>query len=486
MAVERERKYAVDPVIGTGELAVALDGNGTVPKGCGAVLLATYFDTRRHDLAGRGITLRRRQGGGDAGWHLKVPAGPDERTEYWLPLAAGGEEAVPGDLTALVARYVGRRSLLPVAVVRTARSVLDLAGPAGEPVAEVADDRVVGVRVADGALVAFREVEVEARTADPGALDELEDRLVRLGADRSGFPSKLARLLSAEAPLGAGDPVLDRLAAQVGELLRHEAGARSGDAEAIHDLRVAIRRLRSCLRSYKGAFAGGATEPLLAALAEAGSVVGAARDAGVLAARLEADLEEVPSVNVLGPVRAVLRARTARELSHSLRDLQAYLDGPGYRALLEQLVTFVTAPRLAPVRRRRAYYRACLARERRRVARRVAAAASRTGPQHDTALHEARKALKRARYAAEVAAPVLGKKARRMARGATKLQDLLGEHHDAVVARDRLREEGARAGVRPGENGFTFGELHAREDVRAAAAARRFAKRWRGVASSWG
>ena len=82
----------------------------------------------------------------------------------------------------------------------------------------------------------------------------------------------------------------------------------------------------------------------------------------------------------------------------------------------------------------------------------------------DARLHEVRKAAKRARYAAEAAEPVLGPRARRMARRAEALQELLGEHQDSVTARSLLRQLGVQAHL-AGENGYTYGMLCGMEDL---------------------
>jgi CHAD domain-containing protein len=84
----------------------------------------------------------------------------------------------------------------------------------------------------------------------------------------------------------------------------------------------------------------------------------------------------------------------------------------------------------------------------------------------DTALHEMRKAAKRARYVIEAAEPVLGNKARKLRKRVKKVQSLLGDHHDTVVARPVLRDLGAQAQL-DGANGFTFGVLHAQEHAAA-------------------
>jgi CHAD domain-containing protein len=96
--------------------------------------------------------------------------------------------------------------------------------------------------------------------------------------------------------------------------------------------------------------------------------------------------------------------------------------------------------------------------------------------QHDQALHEVRKKAKRLRYAAESAVPVLPR-AGRLAASAKRVQEALGEHQDTVVARRKLREYGARTHL-TGENGFTFGRLHALEQARAHDAEQRFEKAW--------
>src|SRR5277367_4785445 len=107
---------------------------------------AVYFDTPGHELAAHHVTLRRRTGGTDAGWHLKLPAGPDARTEMRAPL---GEESgpetgtVPENLLDVVLAIVRDRPVVPVAHIATSRTVDMLYGPDGTAVAEFCDDQVV-------------------------------------------------------------------------------------------------------------------------------------------------------------------------------------------------------------------------------------------------------------------------------------------------------------------------------------------------------
>ncbi|MDV9192738.1 CHAD domain-containing protein, partial [Streptomyces sp. SR27] len=99
------------------------------------------------------------------------------------------------------------------------------------------------------------------------------------------------------------------------------------------------------------------------------------------------------------------------------------------------------------------------------------------GHERDLALHEARKAAKRARYAAEAARPTLGKPAKRLAKRVKAVQSLLGEHQDAVVARAALRELGVQADG-AGETAFTWGLLYGREEAAAEAAERDLPEVW--------
>jgi len=85
----------------------------------------------------------------------------------------------------------------------------------------------------------------------------------------------------------------------------------------------------------------------------------------------------------------------------------------------------------------------------------------------DAAIHEARKAAKRARYAAEAAEAALGGAARRQAAQDKELQELLGNHHDSVVARTVLLDLAAEARA-GGEDTFTYGLMHQSQACQAA------------------
>ena len=158
-------------------------------------LSATYFDTPDGRLAASKITLRRRTGGGDAGWHLKLPAGAGARREIRAPLGPG-DEPVPDELAARVAEVTAGQPLAPIAVLDTERTVVSLNGADGELLAEVADDSVTAWRLPDrGEPQRWREVEVEVPQRAPGLQRAAAELLLSAGARPAGHGSKLARLL---------------------------------------------------------------------------------------------------------------------------------------------------------------------------------------------------------------------------------------------------------------------------------------------------
>jgi inorganic triphosphatase YgiF len=162
-------------------------------------LSATYFDTEELDLIKNRITLRRRVGGPDEGWHLKLPVRKDTRQEVRTPLSEGDTGSVPAQLAAQVKDVTAGRRLHPIAILDTERTVVTLTGKAGEPLAEVADDLVTATRLdKPGAEpMRWREIEVEAVEGAKvgGLLEAVGQALRKAGARRSASASKLGRLL---------------------------------------------------------------------------------------------------------------------------------------------------------------------------------------------------------------------------------------------------------------------------------------------------
>jgi hypothetical protein len=156
------------------------------------------------------MTIRRRSGGTDAGWHLKLPAGPDSRREVHAPL--GEEDTVPEPLREAAGEGAGSRPLRPIARLRTTRQVRQLLDGAGQSLAEVADDRVSGsVPDPDGhdgswaEVTTWREIEVELVTGTRDLLDAAGIRLSEAGARPSTAASKLGIVLAAANALPGSD-----------------------------------------------------------------------------------------------------------------------------------------------------------------------------------------------------------------------------------------------------------------------------------------
>lgn len=325
----------------------------------------------------------------------------------------------------------------------------------------------------------------------------------------------------------AGEVLLAYLGQQLAELRQHAPGVRAEQPEAVHQMRVAARRLRSLLASGRPLLDDSEVQPLRAELRWLSGTLGAARDPGVVHERLSALLADEPEDLRFGPaalrIDEELDALTAAGFAAALEAVA----GERYARLLADLDRFVASAALSPKAAADPGKRfAKLAnRDRRRLRRTVQDLPVRDlavedpsvkdvrvgtggdddggapdgppgpGAARDAALHEVRKAAKRLRYSAELAASVpkgstgdgdagrtsarkRHRRAKRLAKAARKIQQVLGVHQDSVVARARLAGLGARA-LRSGENGFTYGRLHAREEQLAAVAERAFLKRWK-------
>lgn len=198
--LEIEQKFDVDDDFdrpGFGTLADGVTADDPVVHH----LSATYFDTRDERLAANKITLRRRTGGTDEGWHLKLPAADGNRQELHEPLGDSGDE-VPARLASRVAEVTGGRPLAPIAQLDTERTVVSLSRD-HRAVAEVADDVVTARRLAGGSgdggagePLRWREIEVEVPEPAPKLQQAAADLLFAAGARPAGHGSKLARVLS--------------------------------------------------------------------------------------------------------------------------------------------------------------------------------------------------------------------------------------------------------------------------------------------------
>jgi CHAD domain-containing protein len=423
---------------------------------------AVYFDTPAHDLAARRITLRRRTGGTDAGWHLKLPAGPDARTEVRAPLGDEGSDAVPDELLDAVLAIVRDRPVGPVARISTSRTVDKLYGPDGAALAEFCDDQVVARAEDEDSEQRWREWELElADGGDRDLLDRLSNRLLDAGAVPAGHGSKLARVLegddgNADPVEPPADPVHRAVAEQVEQLLVWDRAVRADAYDSVHQMRVTTRKIRSLLQASEGAFGISDDAWILDELRQLAGVLGVARDAEVLAERYERTLDELPAELVRGPVRERLVDGAKKHYKSGLRRSLIAMRSERYFRLLDALDGLVAAeppPTLpgeepAPVTIDSAY---------KRVRKAAKAAAQAADTDRDEALHRIRKGAKRLRYTA--AATGEGKVAER----AKTIQTLLGDHQDSVVSRTHLSHQ-AEAAHAAGQDTFTYGLLYQLED----------------------
>jgi inorganic triphosphatase YgiF len=281
---ETEAKYDVPAGVGLPGLD-DLPGVAGVSRPAGEQLRAEYYDTGDLRLIRAGITLRRRRGGDDAGWHLKLPADADTRREIRLPLGRGGRQ-VPAELAGLVRVRTRGEPLRPVALVTTSRQRLVLLGQAGESLAEVASDDVSAQAGGDAATLSrWHEVEVEL-TGGNRKLLAAADKLLRRGGLRpAGTSAKLERALAGRlpgpahgAPLTSSSPagqvVLAYLQAYADRLKSLDPMVRRDEPDAVHQMRVATRRLRSTLQSFGQIIGRDSTRPLAAELKWLGSALG--------------------------------------------------------------------------------------------------------------------------------------------------------------------------------------------------------------------
>ncbi|MFH9404334.1 CHAD domain-containing protein [Streptomyces sp. NPDC017638] len=485
---EIERKYesgdgGLPDLTGVGPVASVLD-RGLVE------LDATYYDTTDERLAAASLTLRRRTGGSDAGWHLKFPVAPGVRDEIRAPLG----DTVPEQIAALVRSRVRDRALVPLVRLRSARDVRHLLDARGTLLAEASVDTVTAERLTGpGGTARWTEIEVElADDGDPALLDRLEKRLRAAGVRPSAAPSKLARALAETAPdrtgrpaapaapETAGDHVLAYLRAQRDALVALDPAVRRGIPDSVHRMRVATRRARSTLRTFTGVLDRAVTGPVGAELKWLAGELGTERDQEVLADRLTTALDALPPALVAGPVPERLTAwAEARRGAHA--HLTGVLDSRRYLALLDALDALLDDPplrRAAGRKPKKTLAKAVRKDERKLTALMEHALALPPGQERDRALHEARKKAKRTRYAAEAATEALGAPARALTKAMKGLTTLLGDHQDSVMARRVLRELAAVAHA-AGESAFTYGLLYGGQESHAARLEAELPGRWK-------
>ena len=457
MAVEgnakREQIYDVEASTARPAL-LEIPGVERVSEPATDQLEAVYFDTPTLILATRGITLRCRTGGTDDGWHLTLPTGPDRREKLHAPL--GQPETVPEELADHLQVYARGERIVAVVRLSTQRTFLRLYGPGGEHLADFVDGEIhAQIMHPPRPDAVWREWEMKLVHGAQRLFESAEDTLIAAGAERSRRSSQLARALGDAWPAEfsarvekprkkgpAADVVTAYIDEQITQLLTHDPGVRLGRPDAVHQMRSATRRARSVLATNRKLFDKSAVKDLEAELKWLGRILGPARDAEVMLDRLRRHILELPGEQRTGPFQELVEHELVAAHNAGYKQVLKTLGTGRYYRVLGSLEDFRDHVPARPRASRPA--RKLAAKLVDRAARRVDSswknvkrAASRTA--RDTALHQVRKDAKRLRYAAESVTEIHGKSARTLAKKARRLQKVLGDHQDSVMATAFLR-----------------------------------------------
>ena len=486
---EIERKVRVDDDF---DISPVLDDLGSYRprRGPAFTMHADYFDTDELTLFRWRITLRRREGGVDQGWHLKlpVPGGHSgDRDEVRLELS----EHVPARLGDIVSPLVGEKPLKPQVTVETRRTPVSIVDESGQLLAEVVDDHVT-VRLPGQAESSFREIEVEAANADDPAsiacMDFIVERFLRAGGNL-GSSSKAASALGTRASGECDVPepklpsshvmAVDVLRVAIGTgvraLMLADVDVRRDAPDAAHRMRVAARRLRAFLHTYGAYFDPAWRARMDEELSWVASELGAIRDTEVLLERL---IDHSGALGDEGSTRVseFLRARIGQRLQSARASALAALRSDRHQYLIEDLIDAARNPSALPI----AY-----------------SDYSDTMPQHAAAAwhqfrnavrdleidtpsaqwHHARILAKRARYAIEALCPLEGKQTKRFAHELAIATDVLGIHQDAHVAQEALRSLAAAPST-SGSIGLLLGRLYEYESDEEILDRFRFMEAW--------
>ncbi|MDP4825153.1 MAG: CYTH and CHAD domain-containing protein [Candidatus Nanopelagicales bacterium] len=432
-----------------------------------------YFDTHDFALFRWRVTLRRREGGPDAGWHLKLPVagfGGTVRDEVRMPLT-DDQHHVPAELTTIVAAFLRDAPIAEVVTLHSQRSPMLFRNSAGRVIAEFVDD-TVSIGDGDTKSFAFREIEVEAVPDQDGRLDlavvnAVVNRVIDAGAVR-GSMSKAAAALGAQtsAACDVPEPKRPRRRDPVGEVVRAyfathvrqlffaDVQFRQDMPDSVHQFRVAARRLRSGLRIFRPFLDRAWADALHEELTWIGRSFGQARDGEVLLLRLAEQCSHLPVADAERAYAEVAHALN-EQLHNGVAGAHAQLHTARYTQLLNLLVDAAQNPPLT--RRAEVPAGSVLPNIVRHNYKRLSHAVSAlTMDSPATQWHAARIIAKRARYAAEAAAPTLGKKTKRLARELSRGTEVLGLHQDAYVFQRKLSDIALSTN---GSTGFSLGLL---------------------------
>lgn len=521
--LEVEAKFAVSETSPVPELT-RIPGVSTVAETRRHNLSAIYYDTEDLRLTRAKITLRRRSGGKDDGWHIKLP-GTAGRIEIQADLGepVDGEFQVPEDLLDQVRAIVRRHPLVPIAQVDNERTELVLADEAGTALAEFCDDRVTAWSFLPGGdQTSWREWEVELTPASMES--EQGSELIRLatgllisaGARVSQSPSKLVAALGESInrvplPYPAADldedspaaAVVAALQANHDKLIEYDPRVRRDEWDSVHQMRVATRELRSHMQTFEGILGGEEFEHIEDELKLLAGMLGVARDAEVVEERFHALLDAEDSGVLDEATREHLREDMGAEYRRAHRRVITTLDSDRYLSLLDSLDELLADPPIATASReipetdqetvaaladledidRVELIKPTEAEEpedmedilsrhldsayQKLLKRHKKAMDNRDNPEltlqeREENFHDMRKAAKKLRYSAEAVGAATDLKTKHLYRSCKDLQSVLGDFQDSVTSREFLLKKAQQARSR-GEDTFGYGVLYQRE-----------------------
>ncbi|GAB39579.1 MULTISPECIES: CYTH and CHAD domain-containing protein [Gordonia] len=490
--VEVELKFDVDPGITPPDLRV-LPGVVAATEPETFTLDATYFDTENLDLASNRITMRRRRGGHDEGWHLKRPGDvPGARRELQVTFdEAPADGDIPDALVDPVLVYTRHRPLLPVAAISTVRTITTLLGTDGVKLAEFADDRVTAQSLLPGgSSQQWSEWEFELLEGGTQKLLKAAHKLLRgAGGQEPSSASKLARAIGS-TPAVTPPPTLGRhpsaLELVIADVTRHRNSLIAWDPlvredadDAVHQMRVTARRMRSVFSGFPTVLDAARTEHIAGELKLLARILGDARDSEV---QLEIDStllrDEVASETLVNALAGTESAAHDRAVAAT----HAAMNSQRYFRLLDAIDELIADPPAGPdadLPATTAVDKAISkSRKHIRKAHRELAELPEGSHEWSEQLHTIRKRAKRLRYSTDAAEPLQKKKYKQISKTAKDLQSALGDYNDSRINRARLAELAA-SGELSGMDLFVLGRIDAREQAngeQAIAAYRKAAK----------
>jgi hypothetical protein len=449
-------------------------------------LSATYYDTTDLRLTRAKITLRRRVGGKDDGWHIKLPADYG-RKEIHHDLTES--EQVPPAVIAPIGVLVRGASLVPIAQVDNQRHESILGDEYGVAIAEFCDDHVTAQSfLPGGGTTTWREWEIEV--TETAQEHELTEKIIATatelfhaaGAVTSTSPSKLVMALGASInnvplptelklpdPESPGYAVITALKRNRDKIIAYDSKVRNDEWDSVHQMRVATRELRSHLDTFDGIITSPHCQPLSAQLKQLATILGVARDAEVIAERFQllADSVETGAVTKEDGDRLYASMRDEYRLAHQ-RILKA-LDDPRYFAMLNLLDEVLRKPEIKAPSADNAPSQAILLDhlteayqrlyKRHKKAVKCWADAELPLHQRENYFHDLRKAAKKLRYAAEAVGDATEIDTGQLYKACKQMQTVLGDFQDSVTSRDKLYRKAEQA-RKAGEDTFIYGVLY--------------------------